>query len=141
MKRFSFRLEKVLKWKKHEEDLIRLKLAGIRNEMGKLKLWQDQYRHQEWEAMSLLGTFSLPPFFLSIVHQNLLFFQEKRKKCLQALQKKKEEEEACLQKLRECWQQKRVLERLKEKKWEEHLEALELEEKKFLDDIKNRSYA
>jgi flagellar FliJ protein len=138
MKRFTFQLENVLKYRETLENLAKnnyreaLRLLNIeKDKLLTLQKRRDALKSAyKPETGSIIDPDTL--IFISNYTGQLLFLMDKQKKAIN------DKEKIAKSKFEE-WNQKRkdvkVIKRLEEKKWKEYLREVDKEEQKFNDEI------
>ena len=138
MKKFTFRLEKVLNHKSRLYELAQNKysqaLQELRSEEAKLDELRVEYSRCLFElSQKTTHTFrvrELGPYYRYLTFVKREIAHQSRVVC-QAIEK----EEACRKALMEAAKEKETLVKLKEKQYEEYVYVFNREEQKFLDDI------
>lgn len=141
MRRFSFRLGKLLTLREHQIELLRLQLSELVLAMERLREQERAYSAQVQEVEEALRSLQYPVMFWRSFVESLSFYEQ----TMAQLKLKREElEKMWREKERELVrrvQEKRVLERFRKRKWESFLHEVNREEQKFLDDLKRWAYA
>jgi len=135
--KFSFPLQTLLNWKKSLEDFSRMKLGGMMNrlkaqeeEIERLtfqRLFYDQKLKEKSQKRILAGEYVLYKQFAEDSHRDLLTREEKKKRTLREIELERE-------KLIALTKEKKILEKLKEKKWKAFLYQMEKDEQKKNDE-------
>ena len=141
--RFRFRLESLLKFRQNEEEEARLELVRVRNEIARLEdeleKLENLIRESEekrLEALSSGATGSVIRTWDEYI-QKLRF---EKVKLLGEIEKKREEEREKLEVYLERRRDRMALEKLKERKFQEYMEELNRQERKFLDEVAEKKY-
>jgi flagellar FliJ protein len=135
MKRFVFKLEKILQLRKHEEDDAKIELGRA---LGALAAIEGQIRSlAEERARSAAAQFS-PSHSAAMIQQYMFYLLrlDNRKEGLlkeAALAEQKAEE--AREAFRTAFQNRQMLDKLKEKKEKEYKKYREAEENRMIDDM------
>ncbi|MFC1809333.1 flagellar export protein FliJ [Candidatus Omnitrophota bacterium] len=143
MKKFKFRLEKVLEHKKRifdiaqEEYLVELRV--LQGEEAKLEQFKDEYK----KCMMLVIERTKKQFTIKelAVHYKYLFHLKREIKCqvdVIVAQKKVTDEKR--ERLIAASKEKEVLVKLKDKRFKTYLQKVDKEEQKVMDDISTAKY-
>jgi len=143
MSKFKFKLETVLKVKVRIEELRKMELseAEFRCEQARLELcrWQDEvevniglYREKFQQRIN--------PEEANNYHQYLTWLNHQVDLALIKLQERRKEVDQCRQRLIEASKEKKVLEKLKEKAYQDYLAEQLNAEIKFLDELGTGRY-
>ncbi len=136
MKRFVFRLQRVLDIRLREEELARNEVAKAN---GEYQLELSKLRHLESErervrnSMSMFGTIPAE-YFLNYQRfvEGINFKIEEQKK---VVAEKREILQKAVDKLKDAVVKRKVLEKLKERKYKEYMKEFIREEDKMLSDV------
>ncbi len=144
MKKFKFRLKKVLEHKERLYDLARTRHAEAVQELRKEEMILESLRREYKTCLfelaektkKIFRVRDLGPYYryMSFIKKEIV---RQSKVVSQALRK----EEALRKELMQASKEKEILNKLKEKKYNEYLYALRKEEQNFLDDITASKYA
>jgi len=145
MKQFQFRLQKVMETTKTKEEIKKRELAAalgrLRKNEAQLETLLDSLEQHIMHYQSCCKRSALKVSEL----RNLSGYTEKLRQDIQAQVKKTAQltETARLirEKLLEITKDKKVLEKLKDRKYEEFKKKLRSMEQKFMDEVSARSYA
>jgi flagellar FliJ protein len=135
MKRFVFKLEKILQLRKYEEQEAKIELGRA---LGALSAIENQLRSlAEERAQAAAAQFS-PSNSAAMIRQYMFYLlrldnrkEELFKEAAMAEQKAEEAREV----FKAAFQNRRILDKLKEKKEQEYKDAREAEEIRTIDDI------
>jgi flagellar FliJ protein len=137
MKRFQFRLEKLLKIRKYREREWELKLADITGQCivleKKIVASKDNISHTLDERSAFGGTIDIYELIA-----NEMYIARMKQDIVNAgieLEEKKRQREKVKKKFLEVSKQKKILEKLKQRKEEEYYNEAKKEEFKTLDEI------
>jgi flagellar FliJ protein len=143
MKRFKFRLEKVLEHKMRLFDLAEeeymIELRVLHGEEEKLEKIKADYRH----SMQILVERTKQKFTIKelAVHYKYLFHLKREMKSqVDVVVKQEKVVEAKRVRLIEASKEKEVLVRLKDKKYKSYIYDADKDEQKMMDDITNAKY-
>ena len=140
MKKFQFKLESVLNYRATLEDLAK---NEYREALRQLNIERENLRKLQQSQMELMARYDLKAG--AVLHpETLLFVSRYSAQLIQLIRQQKgliaEKEEIANQKF-VVWNKRRqdvkVVERLKEKKWNQYLREVNKEEQQFLDEIFN----
>lgn len=144
MKKFSFKLEPVLKIRIHEEELQKQAFARQMQQLIELKEEHDKVQHELEEYSSEHGKGEHASLHSPAEYQRHYAFIQSRQQELARLNqeielgKKRTEEER--KKLIVANQKTRVLENLKEKKRREYLQEADREDQKVMNEIATQRF-
>ncbi|MBN1799275.1 MAG: flagellar export protein FliJ [Spirochaetales bacterium] len=137
MKRFQFRLEKLLKIRQYREREWELKLADITGQClvleKKIVISKDNISHTLDERSALGGTIDIYDLIA-----NEMYIARMKQAIVNAgieLEQKKREREKVRKKFLEASKQKKILEKLKQRKEQEYYKEAKKEEFKNVDEI------
>ena len=139
MKRFEFSLETVLRLRASEEREMENRLAAVTGECERLRLSIEKFRKEKLRCAVENG-FSDISMLLSVSHYQARMDRD----ILEAgemLRRKKKERESILIDFIEASRKRKVLDKLKEKKYNEYHRLSLKEEEKRNDDINNAKWA
>ncbi len=137
MKRFSFRLERLLTIKRYKEREWEMKLADITGQVilleNKIKESRERIGRMLDERRPAAGIIDIyglisNEMYIARMRQTII-------NCGIRLERKKREREEIQKKFLEASKEKKVLEKLKQRKEEEHYKEAKKEEFKVVDDI------
>jgi len=140
MKRFHFSLEKILELRKYREQLAKQDLAKVNSRVGSL---ENQIRDCHTLQAMTLDSRSQEEFDLALWMAGETYYQGLKGKIEQnqnQLVGFYEEREKVLRLYKDKAKDRKVLEKLKEKKNLEHKQELQKEDQKSLDDVVNASH-
>lgn len=144
MNRFRFRLESVLKVREAKEDAKKrefgVKMGHLHREEGRMNELEDQSEHHDKSRMEKgVGRITVHGLIHDFFYARHL---EKKQEDQQVLvDKAREDMEGKRSELVEASKEKKVLERLKEKKHEEWNKAAVKEEQDLIDEIASQRFA
>lgn len=139
MPRFRFKLQRVLEIRKHKEELLKNEFASIRREYAheeSILFELISQREREMDGMRrhlLQHTIPLEEMlwhYTYLAKVNAKIHEQKER-----LQRLKEKMDKIKQRLIVASQEKRIMERLKERRFEDHRRKEERVEEAFLDEI------
>ncbi|MEZ5359446.1 MAG: flagellar export protein FliJ [Candidatus Zixiibacteriota bacterium] len=143
MKKFNFRFEKILSYRRHQEKLRQRALAQVRNLEEKQKqeilgIQQDRERHLEEERQYLIGTINpqqltaFSRYYLKLKGMEISGKDVLRKIQIEVSQKRQE--------LIDATKQRKIYEKLKEKHKEKYVAEQNLLLQKENDEIGTKTY-
>ena len=140
MKKFAFNLQRILSLKERKEDMLKLELNRLffkRNQHEHVK------RHYETQMANELESWQAKPTFTAeLYEQTQRFWQAIRGQIFNQQILIREYEikiDAKRKEIEENRKEIKTLEKLKEKRWEDYQYEAALDERKFMDEIANRS--
>lgn len=140
MKKFKFRYESVLKMRMDAEEQLKNKLGALNSEMVLLenriqKLYDEARAYERYSEEEMRKGVSGP--LLKSFYQGKLFFSKNKKKLeldrIQLQDKIIQAREA----LTEAVKQRKIMEKLKEKAYQEFIDAVNLADTKVIEEIVN----
>jgi flagellar FliJ protein len=144
MKQFEFRLQKVMETTKTREELKKRELAKALVVLAQNESLLESMLERLEEQIEEYNTRKLKP---SMTASDLMNFSHYTEKLLADIQHQKRTIEDLAEKVRqhrekliEITKDKKILERLKEKRYEEYRKKLRSMEQKFIDELSVRAY-
>ena len=144
MKQFEFRLQKVMETTKTREELKKRELAKALVVLAQNESLLESMLERLEEQIEEYNTRKLKP---SMTASDLMNFSHYTEKLLDDIQHQKMTIEDLAEKVRqhrekliEITKDKKILERLKEKRYEEYRKKLRSMEQKFIDELSVRAY-
>ena len=144
MKQFEFRLQKVMETTKTREELKKRELAKALVVLAQNESLLESMFERLEEQIEEYNTRKLKP---SMTASDLMNFSHYTEKLLDDIQHQKRTIENLAEKVRqhrekliEITKDKKILERLKEKRYEEYRKKLRSMEQKFIDELSVRAY-
>ena len=143
MKRFQFRLEKVLQLKAHVERQCQQELAALFHRLNQAKERMKEINarrqacQQERNQLVRNGSSRLDLMMLEQYQRSLLNQAKQQALFIQAIQQQVSEKQ---RELRGAMKEKEKFQQYREQKWSEYRTALQKEEQDFLDEVAIRNF-
>lgn len=143
MKKFSFRLDAVLKLKQKKEDNFKLELAELKRTLEYEKAWLSKLKNDKLKCQNKLlqlrnklmdiNKLILYEKYLEALDRKIVTQTNCVSECKTAIEKKRIE-------LLEASKEKKAVEKLYDKKYSEHLNNARKQEQKLFDEISTVKY-